>query len=85
MVSGLRDSIKVGAVFDKGSIKPMWFQHSGRKITIKNIIYKWQEKSGSNTVIKFSVDDGENMYEIGYNNIDMTWTLFAYDELCISL
>ncbi len=85
MVSGLHDVIRVGAVFDAGAIKPMWFQYKGKKVSIENIIYKWQEKSGNTSIIKFSVQANEMLYEIGYSTIDMKWLLFAYDENCLTM
>ncbi len=80
MVSGLSDVIRVGAVFEQSNIKPVWFQLNGKKVSIDKIIYKWQEKSGNTSVIKFTVQAGEMMYEIGYYVIDTKWRLFAYDE-----
>lgn len=82
MVSSLHEPIRVGAVFEKGEVKPAWFEHKGGKIKILKIFYKWSEKSKTNNgiVFKFSVCDGSSIYEICFEPVDLKWTLIACEE-----
>lgn len=80
MISGLREPVRAGAVFEGGWPKPVWFDYKGRKISVKNIFYRWKEKSGSFHIIKFSLSDGGTIYEIEFNPLDMAWFLTAFGE-----
>ncbi len=72
--------IKVGAVFSaaggKGSnIIPKWFIWEGRKYSVKSIDYTWADRQGQEKIIRFSVSDGTNTYELAYNTVRMNWLL----------
>lgn len=84
MVSSLREHIRVGAVFETGGVRPVWFDLKGDKIKITKIFYKWHEKSKSRDgiVFKFSVHDGVSVYELSFDPYDLTWLLTACEEYC---
>lgn len=84
MVSSLHEPIRVGAVFEKGEVKPAWFEHKGGKIKILKTFYKWHEKTKTNNgvVFKFSVYDGSSIYEICFEPAELKWVLTACEEYC---
>jgi len=67
--------IKVGAVFKGSTITPKWFIWEGRKYNVKSVDYAWEDKQGKEKIIRFSVSDGNNTYELAYNTIQMNWSL----------
>ncbi|ADR18603.1 hypothetical protein [Calditerrivibrio nitroreducens] len=72
--------IVAGVVFDRGDIKPRWFFINGRKINVLRVIYKWHEREGYYLIYKFTVTDGENIYEIAFNSNLQKWFLIAVVE-----
>lgn len=72
--------IAAGVVFEKGDIRPKWIFVNGRKINILRIIYKWHEREGYYLIYKFTVTDGENLYEIAFNSNLQKWFLIAVVE-----
>lgn len=84
MVSSLHERIRVGAVFEIGGIKPVWFDLKGNKIKITKVFYKWHEKSKGREsfIFKFSVYDGISLYELCFDPCDLTWFLTACEEYC---
>jgi hypothetical protein len=67
--------IEVGAIFEKGKIKPSFFIHNGIRHPVKEITYYWQEKRGAETLHFFSLTDGANLYKIYFNNQKLHWRL----------
>lgn len=81
MLVMLNEKIKVGAIFGtNGQIKPIWFKYKNSKILIKERIYQWKEREGSDTIFKFTVTEGVNIYEISYSKNNLEWKLIAIDE-----
>lgn len=72
--------ITVAAVFKKGFIDPKWFLVDNKKIPITKIIYHWNEREGYYLIYKFTVSDGENIYEIAFNSNLQRWYLIAIVE-----
>jgi hypothetical protein len=73
--SGDSKVIKVGAVFKGSNIIPKWFIWEGRKYNVQSINYNWTDHQGQEKIIRFSVSDGINTYELAYNLTRMNWTL----------
>lgn len=73
--SGNSNPIKVGAVFKGSKIIPKWFIWEGRKYNVKSVDYAWEDKQGKEKIMRFSVSDGNNTYELAYNTIQMNWIL----------
>jgi hypothetical protein len=73
--SGDSKPIKVGAVFKSSKIIPKWFIWEDRKYNIKSIDYLWQDKQGSEKIVRFSVSDGINSYELAYYASKTIWKL----------
>jgi hypothetical protein len=73
--SGDSKLIKVGAIFKDSDIIPKWFIWEGRKYNVKSIDYTWNDRQGQEKIVRFSVSDGANTYELAYNTARMNWTL----------
>jgi len=71
--------IKVGAIFGSSKITPKWFIWEGRKYQVKSLDFTWEDMQGLEKIIKFSVRDGINSYELAYNTARMSWSL---DNIC---
>ena len=72
----IRLPIRVAAVFEPGGqIRPVWFDWRHRKHTITETTYYWEGKAGEDTLLYFSVSDGEALYELAYNTVDQSWML----------
>lgn len=72
--------ITAAAVFKKGDINPKWFFVNDRKVDIKRVIYKWHERDGYYLIYKFTVTDGECIYEIAFNSHLQRWYLIYVVE-----
>jgi len=72
----VREPVRVAAVFAPGQqIKPVWFDWQRRKHTVIETTYCWKGSSGEDTLLYFSVSDGEALFELIYNTVDQGWTL----------
>jgi hypothetical protein len=80
MIITLNEKISVGAIFEKGKIKPIWFSYRHIRVAIKQICYKWKEREGENVIYKFTVSDNQSIYEIAYSTMTTEWYLLAIDE-----
>jgi len=67
--------IKIATIFQDGKIIPKWFVWESRKYEIKKVNYVWNDHQGREEIIRFSVSDGANSYELAYNSFMMTWRL----------
>jgi len=67
--------IKVGAIFKENKIIPKWFIWESRKYEVKSLDFTWEDMQGTEKIIKFSVRDGINSYELAYNTARMNWAL----------
>ncbi len=72
----IREPIRVAAVFAPGrQIRPVWFDWQRRKHTVVETTYFWKGKAGDDTLLYFSVSDGEALYELIYNTVEQSWML----------
>jgi len=69
------EPVKVGAVFNRGTIRPVWFAWNGRQVRIKETTFVWTTFEGSSTIHHFSVTDGRGLYELCYNAEASLWRL----------
>jgi hypothetical protein len=67
------EPIVVGAVFSRGTVKPVWFTWNGREIRIREIAFTWKTQEGKASLLHFSVADGQGLYEIVYNMETTGW------------
>jgi hypothetical protein len=74
------DPIKVGAVFSRGGVKPVWFTWNKREIRIREVTLTWKTREGSAGILHFSVTDGRGLYEICYNAESLDWRLNQAEE-----
>ncbi len=75
MIAEIDEPIVVGAVFSRGGVKPAWFTWNGRTIRIREVALTWRTKTGSTSLLHFSVADGQGLYEIVYNTERFTWRI----------
>jgi hypothetical protein len=80
MIITLDEKISVGAIFEGGRIKPVWFLYKHMKVIIKQVCYRWKEREGENIIYKFTVTDNKSIYEISYSTMTYQWYLLAIDE-----
>ncbi len=69
------EPIKVGAVFSRGAVRPVWFYRNGRQIRIREIAFTWKTWEGRAAVLHFSVSDGRGLYELQFNIETLGWRL----------
>lgn len=69
------ERIRVGAAFDSGNIKPMWFRWKDRYYKVKDIAYSWNTTNGEGKERHFTVSDGMNLFELCFNSRTMEWIL----------
>ncbi len=69
------EPIKVGAVFSRGEIRPVWFLRYGRQVRIRETTFAWRTREGNARILHFSVTDGKTLYEICYNAESFVWRL----------
>jgi hypothetical protein len=74
MATEIREPVEVAAVFDKG-IRPVKFRWNDRVYPVKEITYTWKTRTGSATIVHFSVTDGSTLFELSYNQSTMKWAL----------
>ena len=75
MFSEFNEPIQVGAVFRGNRLKPLWFIWNGRRYKIKEVTYTWNDRNGEEKLYHFSVSDGKTLYEICFNDNNLTWHL----------
>lgn len=80
MVVFPHESVKVGAVFRRGTVVPRWFLYRGRKIPVKEVTYTWTERQGASVFFHFSVSDGVNLYELSFQPQQLVWNVEAVEE-----
>ncbi len=69
------EPIKVGAVFSRGEIRPVWCLRYGRQVSIRETTFAWKTREGNARILHFSVTDGNGLYEICYNTETLGWRL----------
>lgn len=75
-------AVSVGVIFKGSNILPRWFIWKERKYNIKTIDYTWIDTQGKEKIIKFSVNDGTNSYELEYHTLKTHWKL---NKICCEL
>jgi hypothetical protein len=71
----LNEKIEVLAWFRKGKLEPQLFIWNNKEYKIKKVTYNWQERRGRETISFFSVDTGNDIYQISFNNTSLTWQI----------
>lgn len=74
------EPVKVGAVFNRGTIRPVWFDWNGRLVRIKETTFVWTTFEGSSTIHHFSVTDGKGLFELCYQGDSLHWRLARTEE-----
>jgi hypothetical protein len=77
MIADFYEEIRVGVIFSRNGIRPVWFSMDGHKIVVKEIYYSWTERFTGAQTYKFTVTDGEKFYELHFSGNDMRWYLAA--------
>ncbi len=79
MVVEIDESIRVAVVFNRGEVRPVWFDWNGRQVRIREIAFTWETREGRSAVLHFSVTDGRGLYEIRYNRQTLEWRIANAD------
>jgi hypothetical protein len=88
-ILGIGEPVKVEVVFeinpclrnDKGTVfphhrlKPRSFLWRNREYYVEEITYVWREAIGDALVYHFAVTQGDNVFELCFNNSTMDWVL----------
>jgi hypothetical protein len=67
--------IRVAVVFEKGRIRPVWFEVGSTRIRIQEVCYVWKHHEGVAFIVSFAVWDGQSTYELHYNTLSRVWRL----------
>lgn len=67
--------VRVGAVFERGRIRPVWFVTGSEKRDIQKVTYRWKERVGQTTLLHFTVDIGGDIYELICRSDTLEWFL----------
>ena len=77
MVTSINEPIRVGAVFERGQIKPAWFVWQGRRYEHCHVTMRWQTQLGTASILHLSLTDGLNDFELTFNQHTLAWRLAA--------
>lgn len=75
MLAEINEPIEAGVVFQKESVRPVWFFWQGRKYSVEKITYRWKERQGETWLHFFSVFDGVQTFELIYDSKSLQWKL----------
>ena len=67
--------VRVGAVFERGRVRPVWFVSGSRRVQIDRITYRWKEREGMATLLHFSIDAGGEVYDLVCRLDTLEWFL----------
>lgn len=71
----LYENIEVMALFRHGKVIPQYFQWRSREYKINKINYTWQGEKGQEPIHYFSVNVGDDLYQISFNNKTYIWRM----------
>ena len=80
MVVELNEPVRVGAVFFRGAVTPVWFSRSGRQVRVREVTFSWATREGSARVLHFSASDGSAMFELCFNTTTLDWRLEQVED-----
>jgi hypothetical protein len=75
MAVEINEPITVGAIFFRGTVKPVWFDRQGRQVRVREIAFTWKTREGNASILHFSVSDGQGLYELCFNQASLGWRL----------
>ncbi len=71
----INEAISVLTLFKAGKAYPRKFSWKNKIYKIDNITYYWQERRGQETINYFSVQSGNNLYQLSFNNTTLGWRI----------
>ncbi|RLC39598.1 MAG: hypothetical protein DRH51_06855 [Candidatus Coatesbacteria bacterium] len=71
------EPIKVGAIFSRSGINPVWFEWNHTRYQIRSITYRWDERKGAHKIFCFSVTDGVDLFEIAFDPVQIEWRILS--------
>jgi len=74
------EPIAVGAVFDRGRIRPAWFLWQGRRYDRCQVTLRWQTREGTAPILHLAVAAGGATFELTLNQQTLAWRLAAVDD-----
>lgn len=79
MSTALHESIQVGAVFQCGVVRPVWFVRQGRRYEVRDVTMRWTTREGRATLLHIVVTDAANTFELTFNQETLGWHLEAVE------
>ena len=79
MSTEINERIAVGAVFDRGAVKPAWFVRGRRRYVVREVTQRWQTREGDAPILHVGVTDGASCFELALNQHTLSWTLVAVE------
>lgn len=71
----INEIIEVLALFKNSQIFPKQFLWKNKAYQVTNINYHWQERSGKEVITYFSIQCGQDTYQISFNNTSYCWKI----------
>jgi hypothetical protein len=75
----LAERVRVAVVMTDGKLAPRWFDLPDRRITVKEVNYRWEYCKGAARILCYSTWDGCNAYTLEFNTRNFTWWLGVSD------
>ena len=73
----LHEPVKVRADFSGGEVTPLAFKHNARAHKVERVNARWTSGPPGARVHSFSVEAGDETYELSLRTQDMMWFLEA--------
>jgi len=72
------EEVRVGVVFaERERPVPRWFVWQRRRYEVRAVTYAWQSREADTMRLHFTVTDGDNVYELSFNQKTLRWRLAA--------
>jgi hypothetical protein len=78
MATEIGEPVKVMAVFDRSTMRPVKFRWRDRVYRVR-VTHAWRSRDGASSIMHFSVTDGAALYELAYHGESMRWTVERVD------
>ncbi len=80
MSTKIKESIRVGALFEKGRVRPVWFMWQSRRYAIREVTLYWQDRQGTDLQSHFGVHAEGGFFELMLNHISLCWWLMQAEQ-----
>jgi len=80
MATVIDDPVEVGVVFRAGMARPAWFLWCARRYLVREVTMYWRTKQGRASLLHLNVTDGDNSFELVFNQETLVWRLAAVED-----